>query len=170
MSIIVCFLKTLRYQFHSNYQSIIKTMQEGQRNIHTCTLETVSKTSHLWTSLLQNYKYKARSSSTQVLICLRDSIRDTSRQGKFFWKLLGFEMENYPIIITMGMYWIEPPWITIYLTKAYKTRYIFILLREEKILGVIWLSGENSMKIYIGGRQIFKSPQKVHKRGRLKIK
>ena len=36
-------------------------------------------------------------------------------------------------------------------------------------MGVIWSSGENSMKIYMGGRQIFESPQEVHKRGRLKI-
>jgi hypothetical protein len=41
--------------------------------------------------------------------------RDNSRQGKFM-KLLRIEIENYPIIMTMGMYRIEPPWISICLT------------------------------------------------------
>jgi hypothetical protein len=38
-------------------------------------------------------------------------------------KLLRIEMENYHIIMTMGMYQIEPPWISICLIQTYKTKY-----------------------------------------------
>jgi hypothetical protein len=41
-----------------------------------------------------------------------DNVRVTSHQGKFL-KILRIEIENYPIIITMGMYRIEPLWILI---------------------------------------------------------
>ena len=34
-------------------------------------------------------------------------------------KLLRIEMENYHIIMKMGMYWIEPPWISICLIQTY---------------------------------------------------
>jgi hypothetical protein len=44
-----------------------------------------------------------------------------------------------------------------------------ILLIGEKIFGVFWSFGENSMRIYRDGRQI-SNPKEVHKRGGLKIK
>ena len=47
---------------------------------------------------------------------------------------------------------------------------IFVLLREEKSLGVIWSSGENSIGSYMTGRQISNRQEEVHKRGKLKIK
>jgi hypothetical protein len=48
--------------------------------------------------------------------------RDTSRQGKFM-KLLRIEIENYPIIMTMGMYRIKSPWISLWLIHTYQTKY-----------------------------------------------
>jgi hypothetical protein len=33
------------------------------------------------------------------------------RDSPKFFKILRIEMENYPITMTMGIYWIEPPWI-----------------------------------------------------------
>jgi hypothetical protein len=40
-----------------------------------------------------------------------------------------------------------------------------ILLIETKSFGGIWSSGDNSMTLYMGGRQIFEMSQEVHKRG-----
>ena len=37
-------------------------------------------------------------------------------------------------------------------------------------MGVIWSSGENSMRIYMGGRHISDRQEEVHKREELKIK
>jgi hypothetical protein len=68
-------------------------------------------------------------------------------------------MENYHIIMTMGMYRIEPPWVP-----------ILERLIERKSFGVFWSFGENSMRIYRDGRQISNRQEEVHKRGRLKIK
>jgi hypothetical protein len=48
--------------------------------------------------------------------------RDTSRQGKFS-KILRIEMETNHIIMTMGIYQIEPPWVSICLIQTYKTKY-----------------------------------------------
>jgi hypothetical protein len=48
--------------------------------------------------------------------------RDTSLQGKFM-KLLRIEIENYPIIMTMGMYRIKPPWVSICSIHTYQTKY-----------------------------------------------
>jgi hypothetical protein len=45
-----------------------------------------------------------------------------------------------------------------------------ILLIETKSFSVIWSFGENSMRMYRDGRQIFESQQEVHKRGGLKMK
>jgi hypothetical protein len=42
-------------------------------------------------------------------------------------------------------------------------------LIERKSFSVIWSFGENSMRLYRDGRQIFESSQEVHKRGGLKI-
>jgi hypothetical protein len=39
--------------------------------------------------------------------------------GKFLFKLLRTEMENYHIIMTMGLYRIEPTWISICLIHTY---------------------------------------------------
>jgi hypothetical protein len=42
---------------------------------------------------------------------------------------------------------------------------ISVLLIETKSFGGIWSSGEDSMTLYMGGRQIFETSQEVHKRG-----
>ena len=55
--------------------------------------------------------------ATEFLICAIGSRQENS------FKLLRVEMENYHINMKMGMYWIEPPWVSIYLTKAYETKY-----------------------------------------------
>jgi hypothetical protein len=47
---------------------------------------------------------------------------------------------------------------------------ILVCLIERKSFSVFWSFWENSMRIYRDGRQIFESPQEVHKRGGLKIK
>jgi hypothetical protein len=47
---------------------------------------------------------------------------------------------------------------------------ISIYLIETKSFSAFWSFGENYMRMYRDGRQIFESPQEVHKRGRLKIK
>jgi hypothetical protein len=39
-----------------------------------------------------------------------------------------------------------------------------ILLIETKSFGGIWSFGEDSMMLYMGGRQIFETSQEVHKR------
>jgi hypothetical protein len=36
---------------------------------------------------------------------------------------------------------------------------------EKKSFGGIWSSGEDSMMLYMGDRQIFETSQEVHKRG-----
>ena len=54
-------------------------------------------------------------------------------------------------------------------TKYENEILIIVLLREEKSLGWIWSSGENSIGSYMGGRQISNRQEEVHKRGRLKI-
>jgi hypothetical protein len=41
------------------------------------------------------------------------------RVRKILSKLLRIEMENYHIIMTMGMYQIEPPWISVCLIQTY---------------------------------------------------
>jgi hypothetical protein len=38
-----------------------------------------------------------------------------------------------------------------------------VLLIRTKSFGEIWLFGEHSMGIYMGGRQIFETSQEVHK-------
>jgi hypothetical protein len=43
--------------------------------------------------------------------------------------------------------------------------YIMVLLIRTKSFGGIWSFGEDSMTLYMGGRQIFESPQEVHMRG-----
>ena len=48
-------------------------------------------------------------------------------------------------------------------TKYENEILIIVLLREEKSLGVIWSSGENSMRLYMGGRQISNRQEEVHK-------
>jgi hypothetical protein len=66
--------------------------------------------------------------------------RDTSRQGKFS-KILRIEMETNHIIMTMGMYQIEPPWVSICLIQTYKTNIdIGALNRDKKFqcILVIW--------------------------------
>jgi hypothetical protein len=40
-----------------------------------------------------------------------------------------------------------------------------VLLIRTKSFGGIWSSGEGSMGLYMGGRQIFETSQEVHKRG-----
>jgi hypothetical protein len=39
------------------------------------------------------------------------------------------------------------------------------VLIETKSFGGIWSFGEDSMGLYVGGRQIFETSQEVHKRG-----
>jgi hypothetical protein len=40
-----------------------------------------------------------------------------------------------------------------------------ILLIETKSFGWMWSFGEDSMTLYVGGRQIFETSQEVQKRG-----
>jgi hypothetical protein len=49
----------------------------------------------------------------EVHICERARRRAIPRVRKILSKLLRIEMENYHIIMTMGMYRIEPPWVSI---------------------------------------------------------
>jgi hypothetical protein len=42
---------------------------------------------------------------------------------------------------------------------------IMVLLIRTKSFGEIWSSGEHSMTLYMGGRQIFETSHEVHKRG-----
>jgi hypothetical protein len=60
---------------------------------------------------MENYSRRVLDGSANV-----DNVRDTS-------KLLRIEMENYHIIMTMGMYRIEPPWVSICLIHTYQTKY-----------------------------------------------
>jgi hypothetical protein len=41
---------------------------------------------------------------------------------------------------------------------------MMVLLIRTKRFGQIWSSGEHSMGIYMGGRQIFETSQEVHNR------
>jgi hypothetical protein len=43
--------------------------------------------------------------------------------------------------------------------------YISVLVIETKSVGGILSFGEDSMTLYMGGRQIFEASQEVHKRG-----
>jgi hypothetical protein len=43
--------------------------------------------------------------------------------------------------------------------------YISVLVIETKSFGGIWSFGEDSMTLYMGGRQIFETSQEVHRRG-----
>jgi hypothetical protein len=45
------------------------------------------------------------------------------RVRKILKKLLRIEIENYHIIMTMGIHSIEPPWLPIWLIQTYKTKY-----------------------------------------------
>jgi hypothetical protein len=52
-----------------------------------------------------------------------------------------------------------------FITNLLDEIYISVLLIETKSFGGIWSSGEDSMTLYMGGRQIFEMSQEVHKRG-----
>jgi hypothetical protein len=60
--------------------------------------------------------------------------------------------------------------VKIGVTRTAKTLIAGILLIGEKISGVFWSFGENSMRLYRDGRQISNCQEEVHKRRRLKIK
>ena len=50
-------------------------------------------------------------------------------------------MENYHINMKMGMYSIEPPWISVYLIKAYRRNIDIRTVNRDKNFGlnlVIW--------------------------------
>ena len=49
-----------------------------------------------------------------------------ARDKENSFKLLSIEMENYHINMTMGMYWNEPPWVSLYLTYAYQKKYRYL--------------------------------------------
>jgi hypothetical protein len=59
----------------------------------------------------------------EVHICERERRRAIPRVRKILSKLLRIEMENYHIIMTMGMCRIEPPWVLICLIHTYYTKY-----------------------------------------------
>ena len=58
------------------------------------------------------------------------------RDKKNSSKLLRIEMENYPIIMRMGMYWIEPPWISICSIHTYKTKYGYLYSKQGQKVSV----------------------------------
>jgi hypothetical protein len=55
----------------------------------------------------------------EVHICERARRRAIPCVRKILSKLLRIEMENYHIIMTMGMYRIEPTWVSICLIHTY---------------------------------------------------
>jgi hypothetical protein len=62
----------------------------------------------------------------EVHICERARRRVIHRIRKVPSKLSRIEIENYHIIMTMGMYRIEPPWVSICLIHTYKTKYRYL--------------------------------------------
>jgi hypothetical protein len=92
-------------------------------------------------------------------------VHNTSRQAKFF-KILRIEMKNYSHHNDNGSVLNQPSMdINLFNTNLSDKILISVLLIETKRFGGIWSFGEHSMGIYMGGRQIYESPQEVHKRG-----
>jgi hypothetical protein len=87
-------------------------------------------------------------------------------------KLLRIEMETNHIIMTMGIYRIEPPWVSICLIQTYKTkyRYWYAVNREKKFQCILVIEGKFYEHIQ-GWQADFESPGLgTYMRGRLKIK
>jgi hypothetical protein len=55
--------------------------------------------------------------------------------------------------------------IDLFNTNLLDEIWIMVLLIRTKSFGGIWLFGDYSMGLYMGGRQIFETSQEVHKRG-----